>query len=408
MRPDRPLVQPSRRALLGLLGTAPVAAGVVLSPGAPAAATPLAPSAPDRRARRVPRGLRPGGELDRFVERQAARDLFSGTLLVTHRSRPVLTRSYGMADKERSIPNREGTIFNVASVTKSFTSVAIAQLVQRGQVDFHEKLGTYLDGFPAEIADTVTIHQLLTHTSGMGNYPESPDFPSRRAEWDSAAEVMEGVMAIIRQSPLRFPPGTRHSYSNSGFFVLGAIVAEVSGQPYYDYVRQHVFGPAGMRRTDFYTRPQVLAATDIAHPYWTQPSGDRLDFTTSEHFGFIGGPADGAYCTVSDLVAFAQALQGHELLSPALTGLITSGKVVLSPTDPPPDPSPIRFYGYGYRCSIVNDLGVFGHSGGGPGRAANLDIHADLDWVVAVLGNYDTPLAPIVQLERELITRPPA
>ncbi|WP_207944485.1 serine hydrolase [Actinomadura rubrisoli] len=96
--------------------------------------------------------------------------------------------------------------------------MAVAHLVQRGKAAFHATLGTYLDGFPPEIADTVTAHHLLIHTSGMGDYSESPEFREGQKRWKTAAEVMDGGMAVIRRSPLRFTPGTRHEYKEGPAF----------------------------------------------------------------------------------------------------------------------------------------------------------------------------------------------
>jgi CubicO group peptidase (beta-lactamase class C family) len=393
----------SRRQALSGLGLMPVAGSALL--GTPA--TAHADS-----GRPVPRDLLPGGAFEQFVAQRAAQDLFSGTVLLAHRGHPVLIRSYGMANRQASLANQPDTLYNLASVTKSFTSIAIAQLVQQGRMAFHDTLGTYLDGFPPAFANTATIHHLLTHSSGMGDYSRSPDFPEGRKQWSSAAETMDGVMAIIRKQSETlgdnppFAPGARYSYSNSGFFVLGAIVEQVSGQSYFDYVRERVFAPAGMTRSDFYTKPQVLARNDIAHPYWTpQPGASRADFTESEYFGFIGGPADGAYSNIADMLKFTRALRAGRLLSPALVALITSGKVVLSPSDQPLEPYSIRYYGYGFRNTVVGNELVFGHSGSGAGRATNFDIYPELDWVAVILSNYDTPVAPIVQLERQLVSR---
>ena len=391
--------RPSRRTALGLLATVPLAA----AGGVPANAGTA--HAGPARSGRIPRELLPGGEFDRFLARQAEGDQFSGTVLLAHGGRPVLTRSYGMADKSRSIPNGRDTIFTLASMTKCFTGVAIGRLVQEGQVALHETVGTYLDGFSEETGK-VTVHQLLTHTAGLGNYPEAADFLPGLSEWDSAAEMMDGVMAIIRrmETQPRFVPGTRHVYSNSGYVVLGAIVARVSGLSYHDYVRQQVLARAGMRRSDLYTRPQVIARRDIAHPYLAQPAGERVDFTTHDYFGFVGGPADGVYSTASELLEFVGALREGRLLNPAFTELFTGGKVPLLPTDRPVTPAQSRFYGYGFRNTVVGGQRIFGHSGSGPGRATNLDIYPDLDFVAVILSNYDTSVEPIVQKERELAT----
>jgi CubicO group peptidase (beta-lactamase class C family) len=317
-----------------------------------------------------------------------------------------LVRSYGMADKSRSIPNRRDTIFNLASVTKSLTAIALGQLVQAGKVHLHHTLGSYLDGFTDDTSN-VTIHQLLTHTAGMRNYSTAEAFQQGLTQWHTAAEMMDGVMEIIRAMETRpsVTPGTTHVYSNSGYFVLGAIVANVSGLPYHDYIRQHVLAPARMRNSNLYTRPEVLTRRDIARPYWTQPTGNRIDFTTTDHFGFVGGPAEGIYSTAFDLLEFSGALRDGRLLIPAFAELFTSGKVPLSPADRPVTPAQARFYGYGFRIAVTGGQLVAGHSGSGPGTATNIDIYPHLDWIAVVLSNYDTTVEPIVQKARELITR---
>jgi CubicO group peptidase (beta-lactamase class C family) len=374
----------TRRAVLGALGATALATSTTLTV-APASANAAPPK--DLRA------------LDRFVAGRAAQDAFSGTVLIAHRGQPMLVRSHGMANKDQSIPNRPGTVFWLASITKTFTALAVAQLAQQGRLAFHDTLGTHLDGFPTEIATTVTIHQLLTHTSGIGRPAVGGGTPPG-LDWNSLDEVMDGTLTLIRQTPPQFTPGTRYAYSNDGFFVLGAIVTRVTGQSYFDYIRRHVFAPAGMTRTDFYGRPQVLADNAIARPYWTQRDGTRADFATSPYAPFSTGPAGGAYSTVTDLLAFARALTAGRLLSPAFVELITSGKQALPPSQPP---SQAEFYGYGYLDAILNNRRILGHSGSGPGAANRLDIYPELNWVSIVLSNYDTTIDPIVELERELI-----
>jgi CubicO group peptidase (beta-lactamase class C family) len=385
MRPHRP----SRRAVLGGVTAVPLAAAVTALESAPE---------PAAAARRVPADLRPGGAFDRFVADLAGRDQFAGNVATFHSGRPVLARSYGTAGP--GSPHRPGTVFNLASLTKVFTGLAVARLVQDGRAAFHTPLAAYLDGFPAGI----TVHQLLTHTSGLGDYSRSPGFAAGLGQWNSAAASMAGVVDLIRREPSQFPPGTRFGYSNSGFFVLGALVERVTGEPFADAVRRMVFTPAGMTDAAFHTRPEVLANARIARPYATAPGGGRTDFTASPYFGFVGGPADGAYATVADLARFAARLRAGGVLLPAFTRLVTTGKIAQSPDDSPPEPSRVRAYGYGWRTSIVGTHAVFGHSGSGPGRATNLDIFPDADWVVVVLSNYDTGVAPIVRLARQLIT----
>lgn len=382
-----------RRAFLGGLGATAVTAGVTW-------ATMSTGSADSAHSRRPSQDLRPGGAFDRFVADQAAQDKFSGTVLLAHQGRPVLTRAYGMADQQTAAPNGPDTVFGLASITKCFTGLAIAQLAAQGRLAFHEKLGTYVGGFPDAMANA-TVHQLLTHTSGIGRPALGG---GKLPTWDSVEETVEGTLGVIKATPLQFAPGTGYAYSNDGYWVLGAVVAQVSGRSYYDYVREHIFAPAGMARTDFFTKPQVLARADIARPYWAQPSGGRVDFTTTPMFGFIGGPDNGAYSTTADLLSFAGALGAGKLLSPAYTDLVTTAKVPVPPRPNSPAGA-TEFADYGFHDFIVAGHRIHGHPGSGPGTATNLDIHTDYDWVAIVLGNYDTGVKDIVEQERQLSTR---
>lgn len=380
----------SRRSLLGLLTAAPVAAGV------------LATSAPAAAGDRVPGDLRPGGAYDRLAAKLAAEDKFSGTVLLARRGRTVLARTHGLAHKGSGVPNTVDTVFCLGSVTKVFTAVAIAQLAERGSLAFHDKLSAHLDGFPPD----VTLHQLLTHTSGLGR-PALGQGEPVGLDWDSFEEFMDGTLDVVRNTPAQFtPPGIRHVYSNDGYALLGAVVARVSGQSYVDYVRDNVFEAAGMTRTAFHSRPEVRTGEGIAHPYANQPSGGRADFSESPYFPFTYGPAGGAYSTAPDMLRFARALTSHELLGEPFTGLLTSGKVPLSSSDGPADPlASVSFYGYGHRDSVVNGTRVHGHSGSAPGASARLDLFPEKGWVSVVLSNYDNAVGPLVEQSRELITR---
>ncbi|NYI03768.1 serine hydrolase domain-containing protein [Allostreptomyces psammosilenae] len=395
----------ARRSVLGLLGTASLAAGASLAASGPASAATPAGTAADTRSGapgsgQVPAGLRPGGELDRLVADLAARDAFSGSVLVAHRGRPVLARAHGLANRELSIPNGTDTLFILGSVTKLFTAVAVAQLAQRGELAFQGKLGDYLDGFPAEIAGTVTVHQLLTHTSGMGDYHRNPAFWELKDGWDSEQEVMDGIAAIIRGEPLGFVPGTGYAYSNSAFHVLGQIVARVSGRPYHDYVREHVFRAAGMTSADFYTMPQWRADRRIARPYATGEDGERYD-AIAEH-GFVGTPAGGSFAHCADLARFAHALTHGELLDPAHTALLLGGRVPMPMRTAPGTQS--VFEGYGQLVVHVGGRVVLSRNGGSPGVSTDMEVLPAGDLTVVALSNYDMrTVEPVASLARRLL-----
>jgi CubicO group peptidase (beta-lactamase class C family) len=392
----------SRRSVLGVLGVVPLAAGGLVAAAGPAYAGDSSGSG------QIPAELRPGGEFDQFVAQLAAEDKFSGTVLLMHRDCRVLSRSYGMANKPLSIANGPDTIFALGSITKLFTAVAIAQLAQQGKVGFLEKVGTYLDGFPNDIAGTVTVHQLLTHTSGMGDYMQNDEFWAQAFEWDSVEKVWDGCMAFVRRGGLSFTAGSGHAYSNSGYHVLGAIVEKVSGQSYYDYVRNHIFRVAGMTSSDFYTTPQWRDDRRIAHPYSTQFSPERAD-AIAQHI-FVGSPAGDSFSNAADLVRFTKALLGNKLLNPAYSQLILTPKVPIEPPPPPAGMPPlIPFETYAPLAVIASNQWVLGHNGAAPGVSTDLEWYPDSGWVTVLLSNYDLGMTgtvgPINSLARNLITQ---
>ncbi|WP_219509663.1 serine hydrolase domain-containing protein [Nonomuraea ceibae] len=381
---------PSRRIVLGWMGGAALAGAGMLVSATPAHASP-----------RVPKDLRPDGEFDRYVAGQAAQDQFSGGVLLAYRGRPVLRRWYGMAEKDPDVRNGPRTRFDLASVTKTCTAVAIAQLARRGKLSYHDTLDKHLDGYRSKAAK-VTIAQLLSHTSGVGTPPTGtgplPQTHSARQVWDLRAETVRGLEP-------EFTPGSGFSYSNDGYFILGEIVAAVSGKSYYDYIRDHIFAPARMTRSGFFTRPHVHAAADIANPYATQRSGGRANASAQATFPYVGTPDRGAYCTADDLLAYACALQDGTLLDRRSVKLITTGKVTLGAKEYQGLTYDSLSYGYGFQVGMVNGQRVVGHSGSGPGARNRLDIYPELGWVAIVLGNYDTPNTSIVEMQRQLITR---
>ncbi|WTW99180.1 beta-lactamase family protein [Streptomycetaceae bacterium NBC_01309] len=348
--------------------------------------------------------LRPGGAFDTFLAEQAAKDEFSGTVLLTHRGHTVLSRAFGMADKRLSIRNRTDTLFAMASASKLFTAVAVHQLARAGAVQYHERLGAYVGGLPSTIAD-VTVHQLLTHTSGVADYRRTPGFDELVGTWTTEAAVNDGTMALIREAGQSFAPGTRFEYTSSGYELLGALVAQVSRRSYYDFAREYIFRPAGMTSTDWYTRTQWSRDPRFAHPYARQPSGERVDVVAST--AFIGTAGGNAISNVRDLERFARAVTSGRLLGPAFTKTLLSGKHALRPwTDSRDNPPAPASQGYGPLSLLLGGQWVFLHNGSAPGEGAYVEIYPRTGWVSVVLGNYDaqTAAVPVAARARTLIT----
>jgi CubicO group peptidase (beta-lactamase class C family) len=391
----------------------------LLSWGGLAAAAPLvnaqlghaAPAGDDR----IPPDARPGGAYDRFVAQLAAEDKFSGVVLLSHRGRTVLSRSYGMADKERGIRNHEGVAVNLASAIQPFLAVAVLQLVQQGKVALSDTVGTHLTGFATDIAEQVNIHHLLTVTGGM----DAP-MPDWQRVFNSRDEVHEYHEQWTRQATLVVPPGSGNqahaSGGGAGLAIAAQIVEAVTGMTYWDYVHEHVFRRAGMTGSAFYTRPQWLTDEHIAHSYMKQADGSWVDAVRNldkgspsplipgrnPGRGFIGHASGDGFATAPDLVRFAHALRDGTLLDRPFADLLTGAKL--------PSHGPTSFTAYSGPLHLVNgSQWVFGRGGVNAGSAANWDVYPDTGWVGVVLSNYDDiPLLEILQKQTEAITGQPA
>src|SRR5690242_10263646 len=172
---------------------------------------------------------------------------FSGAVLVVRNGSTLFEGAYGLADRERNVPNTPLTQFRVGSMNKMMTAVAALQFVQAGTLRLDASLGEYLRDYPnAEVASTVTVQHLLTHTGGTGDI-FGPDFVAHRLELRTTSDYLK----LYGARGLQFAPGTQYVYSNYGFMLLGAIIEQLSGKSYYEHVAARVLAPAGMTSTGF-------------------------------------------------------------------------------------------------------------------------------------------------------------
>ena len=326
---------------------------------------------------------------DAFLEELASRDGFSGAVLIARDGVPIFRKAYGYANRSFELPNKIDTKFNLGSMNKMFTATAIMQLVEKGKVKLDGKIIDYIPDYPnKDVASKVTVHHLLTHTSGLGNY-WTPEYI--RASKDLYREV-EDYLPLFVDDPLLFEPGSQFSYSNSGFMVLGLVIEKVTGENYFDYVRENVYKPAGMINTDAYENDYVVPNLAIGYTRLQARPGE-LKNNLFLHV-VKGGPAGGGYSTVEDLNNFANALMDDKLLSKKSRELMTSGK---SQTDRH------IMYCYGFRDRVENGHHIIGHTGGFPGIAGYLGIFKGLGYTVAVLSNYDNGTAEPVHFIEELL-----
>jgi D-alanyl-D-alanine carboxypeptidase len=310
--------------------------------------------------------------------RLVGQDELSGAVLVAKNDRVLFSHAYGLADRKRRTANTVRTRFRIGSMNKMFTAVAILQLVEAGKVRLTAPLGIYLPEYPnRDIATKVTINQLLTHTGGTGDI-FGPDFDAHRNELRTLADY---VKLYGRRGP-EFAPGSRWAYSNYGFILLGVVIEKVTRESYYDYVRAHVYVPAGMTKTGSLPEDQAVAGRSIGY---TRSSGPTAWMPNTDNLPYRGTSAGGGYSTVEDLARFAHALLSHKLLSPDSTKVLITGKVKAGPG---------ARYAYGFEdARDTAGNGWVGHGGGAPGMNGDLKIYPKSGYVVAVLANLDPPAA---------------
>jgi CubicO group peptidase (beta-lactamase class C family) len=316
--------------------------------------------------------------LEALLETETAADRFSGAVFVAKDEGVLFSDAYGLADRERGIPNTLQTRFRIGSMNKMVTAVAILQLVEAGTVELDAPLGEYLTEYPNErVAAEVTIHHLLTHTGGTGDI-FGPDFDAHREELRTLGDYVE----LYGTRGFEFKPGNRWAYSNYGFVLLGVVIDRVTGQTYYDYVEEHIYEPAGMTSSGSLPEDEAVPGRSIG--YMKAP-GTTDWVPNTDTLPYRGSSAGGGYSTVEDLARFADALLSHELLSPESTQLLITAKV---------ESGPGAGYAYGFDDSRDADgNGFVGHGGGAPGMNGDLRIYPRSGYVVVVLANLDPPAA---------------
>jgi CubicO group peptidase (beta-lactamase class C family) len=265
-------------------------------------------------------------QIDEFLSLYSKYQQFNGSALVAENGKVIFKKGYGMANMEWNIPNEPDTKFRLGSITKQFTATLILQLVEQGKIKLDGKLTDYLDTYRKDTGDKVTIHHLLTHTSGIPNYTGLPGF------FETVSRNPYTVADFVKQyasGDLEFEPGSKFNYSNSGYFILGAIVEKVTGKSYEQALRDNIFEPLGMKNTGFDHYDQILRkrATGYVKNSKGYENAPYLDMS-------IPYAAGSLYSTVEDLYLWDQALYGEKVLS------AKSKELMFTPN--------LNNYGYGF------------------------------------------------------------
>ncbi len=313
--------------------------------------------------------------VEKRLNDDSAADRFAGAAVISKNGKLIFSRAFGFADRQGKIPNTLKTRFRIGSMNKMFTAVATLQLVQAGKLKLDDTIGKYLTDYPnKDVSAKVTVHHLLTHTGGTGDI-FGPDYETHRLE----LRTLQDYVKLYGSRGLQFEPGSRWAYSNYGFILLGVLIEKVSGKNYYDYVRDHIYVPAGMTASGSEPEDQKIADRSIAY---SRP-GPGAQWELAGGLPYRGTSAGGGYSTVEDLLRFATALQKNQLLNAQHTELLTTGKVDAG----------MGRYAYGFADRVINGTKCFGHGGGAPGMNGDLAICPGPGYVIAVLANVDPPAA---------------
>lgn len=316
-------------------------------------------------------------EITPWLEERAKSGAFSGVVLVTRDGVPIYCAAHGLSNRARNVPNTIDTRFNLGSMNKSWTAIAIAQLVEQGKIDLDATVGRYVPDLPNQsIRDRVKVRHLLSHTSGMGTYFRN-GFLRDKVFANSPADYV----SYYADDSLAFTPGARMRYSNAGYALLGLIIERVSGRPFYDYMKANVIDRAGMKSAAYVDVRSHPA--DIAVGYG-KPNGAPDAVENWDLIEQRSSPAGGAYASAADLAAFSRALWSGKLVSRALVDQFTTGQVAMGPQ---------MQYAFGFGVGSIGGWRHVGHNGGFPGVNAEFAMFPDQRIDVVVLANVDSPAA---------------
>ena len=305
----------------------------------------------------------PTPRMQQIIQASVADKTFMGTVLVAKDGKTIIDQGYGSADLEWNIPNTPAVKFRLGSLTKQFTAASILLLEERGKLKVEDPISKYMPDAPSAWSK-ITIYHVLTHTSGIPSFTSFPDYAT--TEWKDTTPTE--LVARFRDKPLDFEPGTKFSYSNSGYVLLGYLIEKISGQTYADFLQQNIFTPLNMTDTGIDSNSAIIPQR--AQGYTPSPHGVH-------HAGYISMTiplsAGAIYSTTGDLLKWEQALYGGKLLTPAsLTKMTTPFK---------------SDYAFGLSVRTVDGHKIITHNGGIEGFNTSLNYYPDDKLVVIILGN---------------------
>ncbi len=306
---------------------------------------------------------------DAYLAAEAATNAFRGSILIGIDGKIAFEKGYGLADEEWGVRNTPATKFRIASMTKQFTAACILLLQERGRLSVHDPISKYLSDLPSAW-QPITIHQLLTHTSGLPNYTSSPKIK----ELNRTGAVPKDMVALVMDEPLEFKPGSKFTYTNTGYILLGMIIEKVSGESYDAFLATNIFGPLRMVNSGYDKASDIL--NNRASGYQMKDghlvNADFIDMS-------IPFSAGGIYSTVEDMYRWNEALANGKLLS---------AESLRQMFDEYPETAAYASH-YGYGVVITQRFGrtLYYHGGGVNGFASVIQRYSKEHTCIVVLSN---------------------
>ncbi|MHA1203106.1 MAG: serine hydrolase domain-containing protein [Candidatus Heimdallarchaeaceae archaeon] len=320
--------------------------------------------------------------LEKFLNKLEKMGLFSGVAVISKEDKIIFQSCISFVDKQSKLQPNLDTKFNLGSINKFFTLIAIVKLVQDNKISFRDTVADLLPNFNLDRADKITVYHLLTHTSGLGDF-FGPEFFNNM---DKYVEIKD-ILQLIENQTLHFDPGNQFKYSNAGMEVLGRIIEKVSNMSYFDFVKEYIFKPANMDNTDSYfiDDPVPNLATGYTKMYPSKDNNEKEWKSNRSMSRKRGSAAGGGYSTANDLLYFIKALQNFQILNKNFTHLVLSMKLMKY------DPlfnseNHDIFVDEDYKQSYGMNI-----NGGAPGINSHLSMYPP--YTIIVLSNYDPPSA---------------
>lgn len=324
--------------------------------------------------------------IDAHLRSLAEEGAFSGSALIAEGGEVLLSAGYGMADVENEVPNTPSTRFHIGSVTKQFTAVAVLILQAQGRLDPEQHVCIHLPSCPPDWKE-ITIHHLLTHTSGL---PDSWEFYAEKNTPDIHYEPEE-IIGWFEDAPLDFDPGTTFSYSNTGYQLLGYLIEKVSGQPYEVFLREHVLEPLEMTSTG-HCQGGAGLAVGYSH------DGVEAAFVNPS----LAYSAGGLCSTVEDMHRWDQSFYTEELLPRGVIETVFTPHVSIASFAFAP-PYEDTSYGYGWFVGERLGHGVAGHGGTYNGFRALIERYPDDEISIIILSNLESSDITVTTFPSEVI-----